>query len=60
MRIRCLYSILFLILFSGIAAAGDEQTIKNLCANGGIVTLEPRTYTISECFSLPSNTELIG
>ena len=60
MKIICLFSLLFLILFSGIAAAGDEQTIKNLCANGGIVTLESRTYTISECFSLHSNTELKG
>lgn len=55
--------VLLLLLFwysVELAQAGSEGEIKDLCAGGGVVQLEGKTYIISNSFELPSNLELIG
>jgi len=56
-----LLSILFILLFfSGLASAGDEQTINSLLQQGGVIHLQHITYTISDSIVLQSDTILEG
>jgi Disaggregatase related len=59
-RLSCFLFSVFILVSIGLAEAGDESTIEQLCKNGGIVQLEARTYTIQNSFTIPSNTDLRG
>jgi parallel beta-helix repeat protein len=52
--------ILFLIIFTGIAAAGDEQQINAQLQQGGLIHLQAQTYVITDSIILQSDTVLEG
>lgn len=60
MRLWCLFSILLFILSSGIAIAGDEQTINLQLQQGGTIHLQAQTYVITDSIVLKSDTVLEG
>lgn len=60
-KIRKIVLLVLLFWYSvELAQAGSEGEIEDLCAGGGVVQLDGKTYIISESFELPSNLELIG
>ena len=60
MKFWCQLAFLFLILLPGIASAGDEQQINSQLQQGGLVHLQPITYTITNSIILQSDTTLEG
>jgi len=60
MRLLCQLAFFFLILLPGIASAGDEQQINSQLQQGGIVHLQPITYTITDSIIFQSDTTLEG
>jgi Pectate lyase superfamily protein len=60
MKLNCLFSILFFISFSGIAAAGDEVSINQQLQQGGVIHLQAGIYNIEGPIKIHSNTVLTG
>jgi hypothetical protein len=60
MKLNCLFSILFFISFSGIAAAGDEVLINQQLQQGGVIHLQAGIYNIEGPIKIHSNTVLTG
>jgi len=59
-KVQFIILVSVLLFSTGLALAGDETQITEICKNGGVIQLEARTYIISNSFSIPSDTDLRG